>query len=138
MTVKKQLQYFGLLGMVTMALACNKPTEAPTTALQSPEKVFLGDDFATLFEALPWETIQKVKKGDLIYTRNPALFLDFNYTISENTFNSACGKFIGWDRIVVTSGGEMNLSDFMKKLEETTKAANATKPPKDSIPAKGK
>jgi hypothetical protein len=92
-------------------------SEPATTA----EKVYMGDNFDSLFEGLPWETIQKVKKGDIIATKLPALFLDFNHTVAFNDYNSAMGKFVGWERVIVTSGKETKLLEFMKNAKASAK-----------------
>lgn len=96
--------------LVITFYGCNK-----TFNYSGPDKVYLGDDYDTLFESFSWNIMQKVKKGDIIATKYPGLFLDFNYSVAFNTYNSAIGKFVGWDRVIVTSKGESTLYDMMKK-----------------------
>ncbi len=85
------------------------------------EKMYMGDNFDSLFEGLPWETIKNAKKGDIISTKMPGLFLDFSYPVAFNDYNSAFGKFAGWDRVIVLSKKEVTLWDFMKIYSAKTK-----------------
>ena len=63
-----------------------------------------------------FRSIQKAKKGDIIATKMPALFLDFGASVAYNDYNSAFGKFAGWDRVIVTSKNELTLLQFMKNV----------------------
>ena len=82
--------------------------------------VCLGDNLDTLFESLPAEAMKKVKKGDIIATKNPGLWLDFNYPVAYNNYNSAIGKYAGFDRTIMTNEGkEITLEDFFKKIRDT-------------------
>jgi hypothetical protein len=84
-------------------------------------KVVSGDDVQTLFEGLPWEIMEKAQAGDTIATKNPVIFLDFRHPVAFNTYNSAFGRFAGWDRKIVTSKGEENLKDFTRKIKQGNK-----------------
>jgi hypothetical protein len=81
-------------------------------------RICMGDDFDTLFEELPPETRMKVRRGDIIATKYPGLWLDFNYPVAYNNFNSAIGKFAGYDRVIIQTNGELTtINDFSKRLK---------------------
>jgi hypothetical protein len=86
--------------------------------------VCLGDNLDTLFESLPWETKQLVKKGDIIATKNPGLWLDFNYPVAYNDYNTAFGKFAGLNRNFLTTNGEILTREQFAKRIEAEKSKN--------------
>jgi len=92
-------------------------------------RVCLGDNLDTLFEALPRETMRKVKKGDIIATKNPGLWLDFNYPVAYNDYNSAFGKFAGFDRkLMMTDGTILTTEEYIEKMEKQKSKEPAQQP----------
>ncbi|WP_422766563.1 hypothetical protein ACOX9X_07895 [Photobacterium leiognathi subsp. mandapamensis] len=51
----------------------------------------LGSNNHSLIEGLP----NQCKKGDIIATKKPAYFCDFNYTVAYNDYNSAYCVYSG-------------------------------------------
>lgn len=74
--------------------ACNSQT--PTG------KACIGSNQDTLVEGLG----NACQKGDIIATKNPALFCDFNYAVTFNDVNSAFCVYIGGQRGLRSPDGE--------------------------------
>lgn len=118
--MKKYLSIICFFASLSIFLnGCENAKKETTPA--NVEKIYMGDNFDSLFEGLPWDIIKNAKKGDIIGTKMPGLFLDFNYSVAFNDYNSAFGKFAGWDRVIVVSGKEVTLGDFMKIYSAKTK-----------------
>ncbi|SIQ06572.1 hypothetical protein SAMN05421672_102260 [Pseudomonas flexibilis] len=76
-----------LIGVVAMSLAgCYE--QAPTG------QACLGADNDSLVEGLGGVC----KKGDIVATKNPAHFCDFNYSVTFNGYNSAFCVYVGEQR----------------------------------------
>lgn len=101
--------------------SCTNNTKDSTDNVKSTaETVFAGDKGDAVIENLPWDVLQKIKKGDIVWTKSPELFLDFNYSVAYNDYNSAVGKFAGWDRKVVGYQQETTLFELLKKAKSNT------------------
>lgn len=57
-------------------------------------KACLGDHAQSLVEVLG----DRCKAGDIIATKNPAYFCNFNYSVAYNDYNSAFCVYIGTKR----------------------------------------
>lgn len=114
--MRRALWLLLLAGFMFLFSAC-----APGTKDQAPGRVVTGDSLDALFEVLPWEIMEKAKPGDVIATKYPAMFLDFRYPVAFNQYNSAFGRFAGWDRKIVTSKGEEDLKDFIRRAKQENK-----------------
>lgn len=107
-----------ILLLTTLLQACTSDNKAKN----EPDTVYVGDKGDALIESLSWDILQKIKKGDIVWTKQPELFLDFSYSVAYNDYNSAVGKFIGWDRKVVGYQQETTLFDLMKKAKSNAAA----------------
>ena len=61
------------------------------TGAMFPGKACLGSNNDTLVEGMQ----DKCKAGDIVATKHPAYFCDFNYAVTFNSYNSAICVYSG-------------------------------------------
>lgn len=82
-----------LIGMLAILLAgCH--AKSPTG------QACLGEDHDSLVERLDGIC----KKGDIVATKHPAYFCDFNHSVAFNDYNSAFCVYVGKERDSRDSG----------------------------------
>lgn len=76
------------------------------------EAVCLGDNFDSLIESMQQNYC---KKGDIIATKIPGMFCDFEEQIVMNSYNSAYCVYNGNPKSFRTSKGLRSLSDLQNQ-----------------------